>query len=385
VIARIGICNQSGNLDAARGFIAARTDIMSLSRYVSNAGLLGRVFARKPKFLARTAAGFARAALLGQHRMRFMDIAVDYNCNLSCSHCSALPMSRADEKPLSVEQYKVIAQDLLREGVVLFHFTGGEPLLRKDLEEIIAAFDPSRSCISIQSNGFPATPKRLKSLRGAGVDIFCVSLDSGIEAEHDQFRNREGSYRKVMDVLALARDTGFITTVSTCVSHDNIRSEGLRRVIEMTAQMGISCQFNLAVPTGHWQENAAIVLTEQDRAEVRCLLDENPHCRLDLNHNWNKVGCGTIKEKLYLTPYGDVLPCPFIHISFGNLKTDRLSAVRERAFQIPEFQSYWPSCLAAEDHDFMERIARFSEGHGALVPFEPQRWSGLDGQREAAT
>lgn len=347
---------------------------MNLLRFISNVGLIGKVFIRKPKFLARTIANFTRATLLNEHRMRFMDIAVDYACNLSCTHCSALPMHRPGEQPLSVEEYKKIADDLRREGVVLFHFTGGEPLLRLDLEEIIRAFSPDKCCISIQSNGFPATPKRLQSLRAAGVDIFCVSLDSGIEKEHDQFRGRDGSYKKVMEVLGLAKDLGFITTVSTCVSHENIRSEGLHKVIALTKEMGISCQFNLAVPTGHWQDNTAIVLTEEDKIEVRRLLKENRHCRLDLYHNWSKVGCGTIKEKLYLNPYGDVMPCPFIQVAFGNLKHETVRNVRENAFKIEQFREYWPECLAAEDRDFMAQVTRFSEGSKAPIYFDIERW-----------
>ena len=90
---------------------------------LNNADLLGRVFLRKPRFFSRTALNFARSTLLGQQRMRFMDIAVDYACNLSCVHCSALPLHRSDEPPLSVEEYGRIAGELRAAGVVLFHFT----------------------------------------------------------------------------------------------------------------------------------------------------------------------------------------------------------------------------------------------------------------------
>ena len=350
---------------------------------LNNAGLLGRVFLRKPRFFSRTALNFARSTLLGQQRMRFMDIAVDYACNLSCVHCSALPLHRSDEPPLSVEEYGRIAGELRAAGVVLFHFTGGEPLLRKDLEDIIQAFGPESACISIQTNGFPATQKRLASLRSAGVDILCVSLDSGIEEEHDSFRGRRGSYAKALEVLELARGMGFITTVSTCLSHENIRSEGLHGVIDMTRKMGISCQFNLAVPTGHWQDNTAIVLTEEDKAEARRLLKANPHCRLDLYHNWSRIGCGAIKEKLYLSPYGDVLPCPFIQVGFGNLKRQTLREVRENAFRVEQFREYWPECLAAEDHRFMEQVAAFSKGSPLpLVQFDEDKWHRI-GNRNA--
>lgn len=349
---------------------------MNILQSLKNAKFLARIFARKPKFLARTIANYVRATVLGQHRLRFMDIAVSYDCNLACTHCSALPMKQGGEEPLTVEEYAKLSVQLRRAGCVLFHFTGGEPLLRKDLEQIIQAFDPKSCGISIQSNGFPATRKRLESLRGAGVDIFCVSLDSGIPEEHDRFRKCEGSYNKAIETLALAAEVGFITSASTCVSHDNLYSEGFHRVIALTRDMGIDCQFNLAVPTGHWRDNQNVVLTEQDKTEVRRLLAANPHCRLDLFHNWSKVGCGTIKEKLYLSAYGDVMPCPFIQISFGNLRRETIGKVRSNAFEVEEFRSYWPECLAAEAHDFMEQIVAFSDGtQQTPVKFDSARWN----------
>ncbi|CAA7612121.1 radical SAM/SPASM domain-containing protein [Magnetospirillum sp. UT-4] len=320
-------------------------------------------------------AGYLRATAFREHRLRFSDIAVDYACNLSCTHCSALPMRSEDKPLLAVEDYRRIATDLRREGCVLFHFTGGEPLLRKDLEDIIQAFDPASSCISIQSNGMAATPRRLRSLRRSGVDIFCVSLDSGMAEEHDTFRRSPGSFQKTLAALQAARDEGLIVSVSACVSHQNLHSEGLRRLLDLTAELGVTCQFNLAVPIGHWKANTEVMLTTDDQEQVRALLRNHPHCRLDLYHNWSKVGCGTIKEKLYLSAYGDVLPCPFIPVAFGNLRDSTVAAVRKLAMEVPQFRDYWPSCLAAEDPEFTAQVARYCAAEPTTpARFDPTRW-----------
>ncbi len=346
-----------------------------MGRKSKNTMFLARIFARKPRFFARALANYSRAAFLGQHRLRFMDIAVDYTCNLSCSHCSAMSLRQRDQPRLSVDEYRRISAELRHHGCLLFHFTGGEPLLRNDLEDIIRVFDPASSAISLQSNGFPATRKRLEALKKAGLDIFCVSLDSGIREEHDKFRNCQGSFDKALEALILARDIGLITTISTCVSHDNVYSDGLHKVIDLAAELTIDCQFNLAVPAGRWREQLAFVLTDDDKRQVRILLRENPHCRLDLFHNWSKVGCGAIKEKLYLSAYGDIMPCPFIQVSFGNLRQDGVSTARQRAMAVSEFREYWPECLAAEVKPFMEQLANFYEGaEGMPVPFDAARW-----------
>jgi len=340
-----------------------------------NFAFLRRICLRKPAFLARLVNGFFQARVLKRMRFRFMDIALDYACNMRCQHCSAHDLKRRDVPKLSVEEYERIADVLCREGCLIFHFTGGEPLLRRDLEEVIRAFKPHRCGISIQSNGLLASRRRLLSLQRAGADIFNVSIDSGVPEEHDAFRRCPGAFEKALAAVDTAIDLGYSTSVSTCISHTSLRSEGLRRIIEFTESRGIWCYFNLAVPAGNWRDCEEFLLTPEDQKEVRRLLRETPHCRIDWHSNWYRVGCGTIKEKAYLTAYGDVMPCPFIQISLGNLREENMGAIRRRALRIPEFREYYPGCLAAEVRSFIEKTPCYSGDAGQLpVSYRDVDW-----------
>ena len=71
--------------------------------------------------------------------------------------------------------------------------------------------------------------------------------------------------------------------------------------------------------------------------------------------NGSRHGCGAVKEILYLTPYGDVLPCPFLHISLGNALEESVKVIRQRALQNPYFAVYYQKCLASTDEEFIER------------------------------
>jgi len=323
-------------------------------RAYSNALMLLNVAQRKPKFLARLAGGWFRAVILRQQRLRFMDVAIDYACNMKCSHCSAVSLGRKKEQKLTLNDYASLADQLCNEGCLIFHFTGGEPLLRSDLEDIIRACKPECCGISIQSNGILADRKRLKSLREAGADIFCVSIDSGIPREHDEFRNYPGAYDLAVEALDNAVELGYQTMISTCLSHENIGSEGFLKAVALAEERGIWCSINLAAPAGNWRECDKFLLTEDDQRKWREFALHHPLYHIDLQHNWKNVGCGTIKEKLYLTAYGEIMPCPFIQVSLGDIRTESMRTIRERALRYPKFAEYYPKCLAAEDRYFIE-------------------------------
>ncbi|MBF0339697.1 MAG: radical SAM protein [Magnetococcales bacterium] len=296
-------------------------------------------------------------------RLRFMDIAIDYNCNMTCDHCSALPMKDPEEKRLTLDEYARIARELQDEGCLIFHFTGGEPLLRKNLEEIIRAFRPERCAISIQTNGWLVTRERLRSLKAAGLDMMCVSIDSGIPEEHDAFRKTPGAHARAVAAVRMAREEGLKHLISTCVSRDNLRSEGIRRLIAFAEETGSWCHFNLAVPVGHWQGRVEMMFRPEDREEMLRMMDQHPCIKWDMRGNWLRVGCGAVKEKLYLSPYGNLMPCPFIQIALGNLRSESLRQVRDRSLACEEFRTYAPLCLAAEDADFVARTPCYLPGN----------------------
>ena len=176
-----------------------------------------RIFIKKPIFLLRALLGAFNAIILKKHELRFMDIAVDYQCNLRCNHCSAWPMKNDSSSLLSLEEYDKVAKSLISEGCAAFHFTGGEPLLRNDLEDIISLFKPRHSLISVQTNGLLVTEQRIKSLKEIGLDILCVSIDSFYSKEHDSFRSCNGLHKKAWNAIEIALKANLRAMISVCI------------------------------------------------------------------------------------------------------------------------------------------------------------------------
>jgi len=317
------------------------------------------VHLRKPLLVLKLIRNIILVYIFRRQLLRYVDCAVDFPCNLNCAHCFATAFQKSDrtEEKLSPEDYRRIAAQCRKLGAISFSFQGGEPFLFLDkLEEFIRVCRPSSSLISVTTNGTLCTRKNVERLKKAGVDIFTISIDSLIPEEHDSFRGAPESLKKTLQAVELALEAGIRVTIGTTVSHQNIRSEGLRGVMEFARKKKCLLIFAMAAAAGEWQNQEDIFLTEDDIALIDTYCRENPYVHTDLEGNYLHYGCGAMKEIIYLTPYGDVLACPFLHISFGKAPGESIRDIRERGLKNPYLKVYWPRCLAAADPGFREKI-----------------------------
>ena len=85
----------------------------------------------------------------------------------------------------------------------------------------------------------------------------------------------------------------------------------------------------------------------------------------DKNHE-KILGCTTV-NRLYITPLGDVLVCPFVHIKIGNILEQSLREIVDYGFSIKHFREHSDLCLAGEDQSFVKQFMRF-EGQSIFKP-----------------
>lgn len=302
--------------------------------------------------------------------MRVIDLAVSYDCNLSCDHCSAevLKQGRA---VLNLDDYRAIIEQAEAMDILSFNITGGEPLLWDGLDDLIPILKPEKHYISIQTNGMLLTRKRADQLYSLGVNCITTSLDSPYREIHNRFRGSKRSYDAVIAAVGHAKKAGMQVLVGTTVTHGNLRSKELKDLIRFVNNMGVICLFNLAVPCGNWAGNSDVVLRGSDRSYLLELLDQFPATSTDHEPGRNAKGCPAAMEKVYITPYGDVLPCPFIHVSFGNVRTEKLQDCVAKMRTNVFFAGYPRICVAAEDECFhREVLSRLSECEGGCLPVD---------------
>lgn len=325
---------------------------------------------RRWPMLFRAAKAYVKVLAGREYPFRFFDVALTYGCNLTCVHCSASDLIQRDNRYLTIDDYRRFVGEAMGYGALVFHFTGGEPLLRKDFFELVPVFKPGWNMLSVQTNGTLLTQEMVDRLHDAGIRSICVSLDSADPAEHDRFRAKEGSFAESLGGLDRAVAKGFSCAVVFCVSHQTLRSEGTMRLIELIGDRGVNGFFTLAVPIGRWAGHEEVMITPDDRLYVNELIRRYPFLRTDFESNWKERGCPAFIEKAYLSPYGDVLPCPFIQVSYGNIRDESLRTILDRGRSSEPFGDYPSRCLAAEDKDFVRSMRCYQRDCGQT----PIRW-----------
>ncbi len=326
-----------------------------LANYLNNFRYAVRL--NKPRLTLRIIRDYLQLLFLRKVPLRYVDIALDYACNLRCVHCSAARLKRPHKtKRLEQADYEELARQCHDLGVITVGFTGGEPLVFPQLEQVIKAFKPGRTMISIKTNGTLLDERWLDRLKSWQVDSISIGLGPIPQeiSDYDDIRGLPNSYAKSIEAAKKALEYGFRLIVGAVVSHENIRSRNLVKIIEITKDMGVILIFGLAVPAGNWNAQKQILLTEDDRSYLQELLQKYPHTRTDFESNFMTRGCGAVNEKLYITPYGDVIPCPFVQISFGNVLCEPLKVIRERAMDYAILKGYPDRCLAADHYGFID-------------------------------
>ena len=292
---------------------------------------------RKPKLILRLVNNFLSLLLTKRELLRYVDLQIGNKCNIRCVHCFANDYADHAGR-ITVEQFAGVVLDCMKMGAVNFSFQGGEPLLYKDLVDYIRAAKPNQNVISVSTNGMFITPEKCRELKKAGVDILTISID--------EFRPVE--YKEIMNKAKLARDCGLKTTIATVVSHENINSAFIQKIIDFAQRERMILVLILAAPVGEWESDEKILLTDEEVQTVKSITKRYAYVRLDFDATYIMAKCPAGTEVLYLTSEGDVRCCPFIPRTFGNIKTNRIGDIRERILQSDVLNKNRAICMAGE-------------------------------------
>jgi len=191
---------------------------------------------------------------------------VTYSCNAHCKHCHLGGFIK-NEKLAPPEKFGELCRQI---QPVVAQISGGEPLIRKDLEQIVRAMKrPHRApYIVVTTNGIMLNKKRYESLRNAGVDQFSLSLDYPDE-RHDEFRGSRGLFRRIEKLVKeLNTGNGKAITLSCVVQRDNFRD--LIKIAELSESWGVNVNFS----TYTWlrTNDKSYVLTREDLVEFKSIV-----------------------------------------------------------------------------------------------------------------
>jgi MoaA/NifB/PqqE/SkfB family radical SAM enzyme/protein-L-isoaspartate O-methyltransferase len=272
-----------------------------------------------------------------RRRLFSVTLAVTNRCPFNCWHCYNAGRSQTDVPLPTLRQ---VAHELLDLGAVVVTLTGGEPLLRRDLEELVAGFD-ARCSLILGTTGAGLTRERAAALKAAGLFGVGISLDSDQPEEHDRLRGRAGAYQMAVAAVGVAREAGLYPYVVTVATHELLPRERFIPFLWHARDIG-ALEVHLMEPsaTGNLAGNTGALLSAAERQQLieyqrEAARDESLPIVSSLAYleSASAFGCGAGLTHLYIDGSGEVCPCNLVPLSFGNVTREPLAAILARMGQ----------------------------------------------------
>jgi MoaA/NifB/PqqE/SkfB family radical SAM enzyme len=245
-------------------------------------------------------------------------------CPQNCAYCYNRGRKGA---PMDTATILRVIRELRELGVFWLGFTGGEPLLNKDIVGITES--ASRDCaVKLFTTGCGLTPDLAAGLRDAGLFSVSVSLDHWEEEEHDRSRGYPGAFRTAMGAIETFRAAGGIQVgVSAVLSKDMCRPERIEAFLGFLEGLGIDeawlSETKPSVPA-LWSDD--LLITEEGRRGLTALQNRrNRRKGMTVNYLGHfegaaRFGCNAGRKMVYVDAFGEVGPCVFTPMTFGNVR-----------------------------------------------------------------
>ena len=276
-------------------------------------------------------------------------------CDLACVHCRASAQPERHAHELTTGQGYALLDEIRAFGEPLMVFTGGDPLKRPDLLDLVRYSVK----IGLRTNVTPSatpllTPQAIDAFKAAGVSRMAISVDGPDAATHDEFRGIPGTFDRAMLALRHARDIGLDTQFQTTVTRRNM--DRLAEVAEIVKEVR-SKMWSLffLIVTGRALENDDLRADEYEKvfefmyelsktAPFGVKTTEAMHYRryvaqrikaehgITENENakgvaWRTAGVSDGKGFVFVSHTGEIFPSGFLPVTGGNVLRDRLTDV----------------------------------------------------------
>lgn len=278
----------------------------------------------------------------------------NYTCNFKCVHCSINRFQNHNKPSFTLDNVRKLSKEADEMGLARFVITGGEPLVFKDFDDLVTAIDPSKFYINCDTNGWLLDDIKAKHLKSIGIDRIQLSIDSLNAKEHDDFRQKPGSFQRCMKAIDSTLNAGMDIFIQTVVTKQRLYSEEFIKFVEFFNNKNIGVFVSYAKPVGCWEGNFDALVNKEDM-DYMCQLEKRYNLFTHLTPAFGRnLGCIAVKGMISVTQYGDVLPCPYIHTSIGNVFNEPLKDIIQRGLDIKFFGEWADTCWIAEDREFIE-------------------------------
>ncbi len=286
----------------------------------------GRVFVHShlPPLNSKAYSRFVNEHLLS-HRAgpSHAQIGVTNACPQNCVYCYN---KRRTGRRMSTALIKQVISDLKQMGVFWLGFTGGEPLMNRDLVSITDSVGDD-CCVKLFTTGCGLTKGLASDLRNAGLASVSVSLDHWKREDHDRVRSYKGAFDTALRAITIFKDLGDIHIgVSSVLSRAMLQDDSVEQLLQFLAALEIhEAWLSETKPSLEGGRGPGQVITDDERSRLMALQDRyNRDGRMTVNYlghfeSKEYFGCSAGNKMVYVDAFGHVSPCVFTPISLGNV------------------------------------------------------------------
>ena len=190
-------------------------------------------------------------------------------CDLACVHCRACAQPARNPLELSTAEAKRLVDQIAEMQVPVFVLTGGDPLKRPDIYELVEYATGKGVHTSMTPSATPLlTREAIADLKRCGLARLAVSLDGSTAEIHDAFRRVAGSYRQTLDAIRWARGLGVPVQINTTITRRNLAD--LENMIQLLERLDIVLwSVFFLVPMGRGQTSDLIAAEECEQVFAR--------------------------------------------------------------------------------------------------------------------
>ena len=256
-------------------------------------------------------------------------------CNMYCDHCYREAGCKAEEE-LSTSEAKTMLEQIARAGFKIMIFSGGEPLLRPDILELVA-YAPKLGLRPVfGTNGTLITLDMAHKLKAAGAMGMGISLDSMDAKKHNEFRKFPNAWEGAVQGMKNCREAGLPFQIHTTVMDWN--SHELEAMTDFAVELGaVAHHFFFLVPTGRAKtieaeslraEQYEAVLTRIMKKQQEVDIELKPTCAPQFMRIAAQMGVktrfrrGCLAGTAYciISPRGKVQPCAYLNMELGDVR-----------------------------------------------------------------
>ncbi len=283
-------------------------------------------------------------------------------CNLTCKHCYQDARPDACARELTTDEARTLIDQIAVAGFKIMIFSGGEPLMRPDIYDLVAYAASKGLRPVFGTNGTLITPEVAARLKQAGACAMGISLDSLDAARHDAFRGMEGAWQATVDGMRACREAGLPFQIHTTVLDWN--EDEVCDITDFAVEQGAVAHyvfFLIPVGRGKFINGTALKVADNERLLRRIMakqaevpIDVKPTCAPQFTRVAKQLGVetrfarGCLAGLTYciVSPEGVVRPCAYMTQEAGNVREQPFDEIWKTSpvFERLRTRSYEGAC-----------------------------------------